>query len=234
VCLLQKGILEKYGVELIGAKLESINKAEDRELFANVRAVYAGQLEAAGRMHVVPLAALLEGCMRRVAGGTSPRMKKMWGKGWLVPHAVHSICGGRDGLYCMRYTAYVADRMACTACCTHQRMLWAGPWRQHLGGCALVDATGAVANLGPTEPCSQAVLRQLRAHPFTPLLMLALALLLLQAMKKLNLKMSKSAIATTMEEALKAAEDIGGKFPLIIRPAFTLGGTGGGWRGVGV
>ena len=33
---LQRGILEKYGVELIGAKLESINKAEDRELFANV------------------------------------------------------------------------------------------------------------------------------------------------------------------------------------------------------
>lgn len=33
----QSGILEKYNVELIGAKLASINKAEDRELFANVR-----------------------------------------------------------------------------------------------------------------------------------------------------------------------------------------------------
>ena len=33
-CLcLQTGLLEKYGVELIGAKLPSINKAEDRELF---------------------------------------------------------------------------------------------------------------------------------------------------------------------------------------------------------
>lgn len=31
--VLQQGILEKYGVELIGAKLPSINKAEDRELF---------------------------------------------------------------------------------------------------------------------------------------------------------------------------------------------------------
>jgi len=30
---LQKGILEKYGVELIGAKLPSIDRAEDRELF---------------------------------------------------------------------------------------------------------------------------------------------------------------------------------------------------------
>ena len=33
VLLLQQGILDKYGVELIGAKLPSINKAEDRELF---------------------------------------------------------------------------------------------------------------------------------------------------------------------------------------------------------
>lgn len=33
---MQQGILDKYGVELIGAKLESINKAEDRDLFAQV------------------------------------------------------------------------------------------------------------------------------------------------------------------------------------------------------
>lgn len=38
---LQSGILDKYGVELIGAKLESINKAEDRDLFAQVRAWYS-------------------------------------------------------------------------------------------------------------------------------------------------------------------------------------------------
>ena len=31
--LAEKGILEKYGVELIGAKLDAIKKAEDRELF---------------------------------------------------------------------------------------------------------------------------------------------------------------------------------------------------------
>lgn len=34
----QMGILDKYGVELIGAKLPSINKAEDRELFKNAMA----------------------------------------------------------------------------------------------------------------------------------------------------------------------------------------------------
>ncbi|RMD96811.1 MAG: carbamoyl phosphate synthase large subunit, partial [Calditrichaeota bacterium] len=33
VALAEAGVLEKYGVELIGAKLETIKKAEDRELF---------------------------------------------------------------------------------------------------------------------------------------------------------------------------------------------------------
>ena len=45
-------------------------------------------------------------------------------------------------------------------------------------------------------------------------------------MEKLGLGMAASAIATNMEEAMVAADFIG-KFPMIIRPAFTLGGTGG-------
>ena len=48
-----------------------------------------------------------------------------------------------------------------------------------------------------------------------------------QAMVKLNLGMAQSCIATTMEECIQAHDSIG-RFPLIIRPAFTLGGTGGG------
>lgn len=36
--LVQMGILDKYNVELIGAKLPSINKAEDRELFKQAMA----------------------------------------------------------------------------------------------------------------------------------------------------------------------------------------------------
>jgi carbamoyl-phosphate synthase large subunit len=47
------------------------------------------------------------------------------------------------------------------------------------------------------------------------------------AMERLGLKMAQSCIANNMEEAMKAHETIG-NFPLIIRPAFTLGGTGGG------
>ncbi len=46
------------------------------------------------------------------------------------------------------------------------------------------------------------------------------------AMERAGLKMPESAIATTLEEALGFAEQIG--LPAIVRPAFTLGGRGGG------
>ncbi|MBX5484907.1 MAG: carbamoyl-phosphate synthase large subunit [Myxococcaceae bacterium] len=46
------------------------------------------------------------------------------------------------------------------------------------------------------------------------------------AMQKIGVALPKSAYATTIEEAMAAADDIG--FPAIIRPSFTLGGTGGG------
>ncbi len=48
-----------------------------------------------------------------------------------------------------------------------------------------------------------------------------------EAMTKIGLDMPRSGIAHTMEEARKVAEEIG-TFPLIVRPAFTLGGQGGG------
>ncbi|MQL83392.1 hypothetical protein Taro_015890 [Colocasia esculenta] len=48
-----------------------------------------------------------------------------------------------------------------------------------------------------------------------------------QAMHSIGLKTPPSGIGTTMEECLAIAYSIG-EFPLIIRPAFTLGGTGGG------
>ncbi|MEM9010214.1 MAG: carbamoyl-phosphate synthase large subunit [Pseudomonadota bacterium] len=47
-----------------------------------------------------------------------------------------------------------------------------------------------------------------------------------EAMDRIGLESPVSAIATTMEEALAALPTIG--LPAIIRPAFTLGGTGGG------
>lgn len=40
--------------------------------------------------------------------------------------------------------------------------------------------------------------------------------------------MAVSKTANTLEEAQDIAANIIGKFPIIIRPAFTLGGTGGG------
>lgn len=52
-------------------------------------------------------------------------------------------------------------------------------------------------------------------------------LLFKQAMQKIGLKCCPSGIACTLEEAKTVAQQIG-TYPLIIRPAFTLGGTGGG------
>ena len=47
-----------------------------------------------------------------------------------------------------------------------------------------------------------------------------------KAMRKIGLRIPKSGIATNMDKARAIADEIG--FPIIIRPAFTLGGTGGG------
>ena len=48
-----------------------------------------------------------------------------------------------------------------------------------------------------------------------------------ETMRRIGLDLPKSGSAHSMEEALKIAEEIG-SYPLIIRPGFTLGGTGGG------
>ncbi|MFH0838687.1 MAG: carbamoyl-phosphate synthase large subunit [Candidatus Omnitrophota bacterium] len=47
-----------------------------------------------------------------------------------------------------------------------------------------------------------------------------------EAMKKIGLDLPRSGLAHTMEEALGVVRDIG--FPAVIRPSFTLGGTGSG------
>jgi carbamoyl-phosphate synthase large subunit len=52
-------------------------------------------------------------------------------------------------------------------------------------------------------------------------------LLFKEAMIKIGLDVPRSGVAHTQEDARRIAQEIGA-FPLIIRPAFTLGGTGGG------
>src|SRR3990167_1969390 len=47
-----------------------------------------------------------------------------------------------------------------------------------------------------------------------------------KSMQKIGLKTPRSGIAHTMADALRIVEEIG--FPVVIRPSFTLGGTGGG------
>ncbi|MDY6824223.1 MAG: carbamoyl-phosphate synthase large subunit [Thermodesulfobacteriota bacterium] len=46
------------------------------------------------------------------------------------------------------------------------------------------------------------------------------------AMRKIGLRIPESGIATTMDDAFRIASNI--SFPVIVRPSFTLGGTGGG------
>ena len=46
------------------------------------------------------------------------------------------------------------------------------------------------------------------------------------AMEKIGCKVPESRVANTIESAVEVAKEIG--FPCVIRPAFTLGGTGGG------
>lgn len=48
-----------------------------------------------------------------------------------------------------------------------------------------------------------------------------------QAMKNIGIKTPPSGVGTTLKECFEIANEIG-EFPLIIRPAYTLGGTGGG------
>ena len=49
-----------------------------------------------------------------------------------------------------------------------------------------------------------------------------------QAMLKIGLDVARSATVQTLPDALKAADELIGDFPIIIRPSFTLGGAGGG------
>ncbi|NQY32696.1 MAG: carbamoyl-phosphate synthase large subunit [Coraliomargarita sp.] len=49
-----------------------------------------------------------------------------------------------------------------------------------------------------------------------------------QAMLKIGLDVARSETVNTLAEALKAADEVIGDFPIIIRPSFTLGGSGGG------
>jgi carbamoyl-phosphate synthase large subunit len=48
-----------------------------------------------------------------------------------------------------------------------------------------------------------------------------------EAMERIGVAMCPSGLGTTMEESREIAQEIG-SYPLIIRPAFTMGGTGGG------
>ena len=146
----QEGILEKHGVELIGAKLPSINKAEDRELFKQAMAEIGLKTPASGWASIPFLA-----------------LREIWlSCTWI--QAVQIVNQHRKARIIWRFHQH----------CTSQQHVSAGT-------AAISDVT-SMHNI----------------------------LFLYRT-------------ATTMEEALAIHQQIG-KFPLIIRPAFTLGGSGGG------
>src|SRR5437762_11886035 len=53
VALAERGVLEKYNVELIGAKLEAIRKAEDRKLFKKTMQDIGLRVPKSGFAHTV-------------------------------------------------------------------------------------------------------------------------------------------------------------------------------------
>ena len=57
----QRGILDKYGIELIGAKLPSIDRAEDRELFKQSM-IRIGQKVPASGEDQAEIARVRQGC----------------------------------------------------------------------------------------------------------------------------------------------------------------------------
>lgn len=181
--LSESGVLDKYGIELIGAKLPSIDRAEDRDLFKKARCLCARNARAGGGMAVA--------CRVQAPHSSSPSVF-------------------------VRTTGRAAERSCVDELQARMRM----PFWKPLASCSTF--------LGLPVSCRYRV-PLLRAVRCRPIVSWATAVAMrAQAMDKLGLKMAVSKTANTLEEARDIALNIIGGFPIIIRPAYTLGGTGGG------
>lgn len=99
---------------------------------------------------------------------------------------------------------------------------------------ALLPTLGGQVGLNlAKELASQGVLErhgvQLLGTPLTAIEQAEDRLAFKEAMQRIGQPVAESAIVHTTAEALQAAEAIG--YPVIVRPAYTLGGTGGGMAG---
>jgi carbamoyl-phosphate synthase large subunit len=92
-----------------------------------------------------------------------------------------------------------------------------------MGGQTALNTAVALAEMGVLERCQV----ELIGAKMPAIQKAEDRLLFKEAMQKIGLKVCPSGIANTLEEARAIGEQIG-LYPLIIRPAFTLGGTGGG------
>ena len=52
-----------------------------------------------------------------------------------------------------------------------------------------------------------------------------------KSMNALGIEMARSEVAYSVEEALAIADKLG--YPVVLRPAYTMGGAGGGWSTTG-
>jgi carbamoyl-phosphate synthase large subunit len=91
-----------------------------------------------------------------------------------------------------------------------------------LGGQTALNTALAVAKMGVLEKCGVELI-----GASVPVIEKAESRELFRAaMEKIGLKVPKSGIARTMDDVRRIGSEL--PFPLIIRPAFTMGGTGGG------
>ena len=132
-CGAQKGMLAKYGVELIGAKLPSIDRAEDRELFKqSMKRIGLGVPQSGARGQ-----GLEAGCLGPA----------WWGRGGMSTFRRRARCMDKDcteRLH-MRHTAWRMPRMGhrlLSSCCAAWLMGISGP-----------TAVGCAAQPGRHGPC---------------------------------------------------------------------------------
>ena len=118
--LAEAGVLEKYGVELIGAKIDAIKKAEDRLLFKDAMrkigletpAVAAGQRRRGGpgvrRAHRLPRASCGPASRWAARAAASPTTRKTWSRFWSAawPSRRCTKCSSRRACWAGRNSSW--------------------------------------------------------------------------------------------------------------------------------
>ena len=103
IALAEAGVLERHGVQMIGANLESINKAEDRELFRAAMERIGLRMPESGIAKSVADAASTREAPRRTARTPTRGLARAWKISWGV--AAPESCARVRSRPSMRSTA---------------------------------------------------------------------------------------------------------------------------------